>query len=140
MKGYVFEYKDENDYNKKEKSVKKYNMLAYKKLLFEYYDSLKKGVFLGKLISKNSKDNTKHFELTIPTDDIFVKVHGEMILHYTVYEDKKVILLETISPESLLLEGHKSELKTYKGVMVSNINQDKDMFKINLLNSMNRQE
>lgn len=140
MKGYVFEYKDENDYKKKEKSVKKYNMLAYKKLMFDYYESLKKGVFLGRLVSKNSADNTKHYELIIPTDEVFTKVHGEMALHYTVYEDKKLVLLETISPESLLLEGHKTELKTYKGVMVSNVNQEKDIFKINLLKSMDRHE
>ena len=138
MKGYIFEYKDENEYKKKEKSVKKYNMLAFKKLMFEYYESLKNGVFVGKLISKNSKENSKHYELTIPTDEMFVKVHGEMILHYTVYEDKNIVLLETITPEDLLLEGHRSELKTYKGVMISKDNQEKDMFKVNLLNSLSR--
>ena len=30
---YIFEYLDENDFRKKERSVRKYNMLAYKKLL-----------------------------------------------------------------------------------------------------------
>jgi len=139
MKGYIFEYKDENEFKKKEKSVKKYNMLAYKKLLFDYYESLKDGIFLGKLVSKNSKEKSKHYELTIPTDDMFVKVHGEMVLHYTVFEDKNIVLLETITPEDLLLEGHRSELKTYKGVMISKENAEKDMFKINLLNSLNRQ-
>lgn len=138
MKGYIFEYKDENEFKKKEKSVKKYNMLAYKKLLFEYYESLKSGVFLGRLVSKNSKENTKRYELSIPTDDMFVKVHGEMVLHYTVFENKNIVLLETITPEELLLEGHRSELKTYKGVMISKENAEKDMFKINLLNSLNR--
>ncbi len=139
MKGFIFEYKDENEFKKKEKSVKKYNMLAYKKLLFEYYESLKNGVFIGKLVSKNSIENSKRYELTIPTDDMFVKVHGEMTLIYTVYEEKNIILLETITPEALLLEGHRSELKTYKGVMISKENSEKDMFKINLLNSLNRQ-
>jgi hypothetical protein len=139
MKGFIFEYKDENEFKKKEKSVKKYNMLAYKKLLFEYYESLKNGVFIGKLVSKNSIENSKRYELTIPTDDMFVKVHGEMTLIYTVYEEKNIILLETITPEALLLEGHRSEHKTYKGVMISKENSEKDMFKINLLNSLNRQ-
>ncbi len=137
-KGYIFEYKDENEYNKKESSVKKYNMLAYKKLIFEYYESLKNGELLGKLVSTNSKENTKNYELKLPTDDIFAKVHGEIVLHYTVYEDKNVILLETITPEDLLMEGHKSELSTYKGVMISKKNADKDMFKINLLNMLER--
>ncbi len=137
-KGYIFEYKNENEFNKKESSVKKYNMLAYKKLIFEYYESLKNGELLGKLVSTNSKENTKTYELKLPTDDIFAKVHGEMVLHYTVYEDKSVILLETITPEELLMEGHKSELSTYKGVMISKKTADKDMFKINLLSMLER--
>lgn len=137
-KSYIFEYRDENEFNKKERSVKKYNMLAYKKLIFEYYESLKNGDLLGKVVSTNSKENTKSYELKIPTDEIFAKVHGEMILHYTVYEDKNVILLETITPEELLMEGHKSELSTYKGVMISKKNAEKDMFKINLLNMLER--
>ena len=29
-KNYIFEYLDENDFRKKERSVRKYNMLAYK--------------------------------------------------------------------------------------------------------------
>ena len=80
MKGYIFEYQNENEFKKLERSVKKYNMLAYKKLTFEYYDDMKNGKFLGKLISTNSKENTKTYELTIPTDDMFAKVHGEMAL------------------------------------------------------------
>jgi hypothetical protein len=59
-KSYIFEYRDENEFKKKERSVKKYNMLAYKKLLFEYYESLKDGKFLGKLVSKDSKNHTKY--------------------------------------------------------------------------------
>ena len=37
---YIFEYLDENDFRKKERSVRKYNMLAYKKLTFDYYPKL----------------------------------------------------------------------------------------------------
>ena len=138
MKGYIFEYQNENEFRKLERSVKKYNMLAYKKLTFEYYDSLKNGKFLGKLVSTNSKEETKSYALTIPTDDMFAKVHGEMTLHYTVYENKNIVLLETISPEDILSEGHRTELPTYKGVMISKANADKDMFKINLLNMLNK--
>ncbi len=138
MKGYIFEYRNENEFRKLERSVKKYNMLAYKKLTFEYYDSLKNGKFLGKLISTNSKEKTKTYALTIPTDDMFAKVHGEMTLHYTVYENKNIVLLETITPEDILSEGHRTELPTYKGVMISKTNADKDMFKINLLNMLQK--
>ena len=138
MKGYIFEDRNENEFRKLERSVKKYNMLAYKKLTFEYYDSLKNGKFLGKLISTNSKEKTKTYALTIPTDDMFAKVHGEMTLHYTVYENKNIVLLETITPEDILSEGHRTELPTYKGVMISKTNADKDMFKINLLNMLQK--
>ena len=61
-KGYVFEYRNENEFKKLERSVKKYNMLAYKKLTFDYYDSLKNGKFLGRLISTNSKEETNTYE------------------------------------------------------------------------------
>ena len=130
---YIFEYLDENDFRKKERSVRKYNMFAYKKLTFEYYDDLKNGKFLGKLVSTNSKEGSKGYELRIPTDEMFTKVHGDMTLHYTVYEDKNVVLLETITPEDILTEGHRTELPTYKGVMISKANAEKDMFKMNYL-------
>ena len=71
---------------------------------------------------------------------MFSQVHGDIILHYTVYESQKLIMLDTITPEEILSEGHQKELSTYKGVMVSKSHKDLDMFKINLLNSMNKQE
>ncbi|HHX16877.1 MAG TPA: hypothetical protein GX725_03115 [Mollicutes bacterium] len=137
-KNYVFEYLNENEYNKLEKSVKKYNMLAYKKLNFEYYPSLRDGKFLGKLVSMNSKDKTKTYELKLPTDEMFAKVHGDIKLHYTVYEDKNVILLSTLTPEDILSEGHRSELTTCNGVVISKNNEERDMFKVNLLKMLDR--
>ena len=128
---YHFEYVDENEFRKKERSVRKYNMLAYKKLTFEYYP---------KSINRTVKDliNTKNYELKLPTDALFSKVHGDITLHYTVYEDSKVVLLSNITPDSILEEGHRSELATYKGVMISKSNAQKDMFKVNLLNALNQ--
>ena len=137
-KTYIFEYLDENDFRKKERSVRKYNMLAYKKLTFSYYPELRKGNFLGKEVNKNEKDKTVSYELKLPTDDLFAKVHGEIILHYTVYLEKHIILLTNITPESILDEGHRAELSTYKGVMISKTNPEKDMFKINLLNMLGK--
>ena len=129
MKGtYIFEYLNENEFRKLERSVKKYNMLAYKKLVFEFYPKMKEGNFLGKLISVNSSENTKKYELKLPTDDLFVRVHGEIILHYSVCENSNTIILETITPESLLSEGHRQELQAYKGVMISKANKEKDKF------------
>ena len=134
---YVFEYMNENDFRVKERTVRKYNMLAYKKMMFEYYPKLKTGEFLGTVVSEN-KDGSIMYDLPLPTDEMFSKVHGVITLHYTVYQDKKVILLTNITPEGILEEGHRSELNAYKGVMVSKTNKEKDMFKINLLNMMNK--
>ncbi len=134
---YVFEYLNENDFRVKERTVRKYNMLAYKEMTFKYYPKLKTGEFLGKVVGEN-KDGSVMYELPLPTDKMFEKVHGTIKLHYTVYADKKVILLTNITPEDILEEGHRSELTAYKGVMVSKQNKEKDMFKINLLNMMNK--
>ncbi len=138
MKAYIFEYLDENDFRKKERSVRKYNMLAYKKLTFSYYPELRKGNFLGKEVGRNDKNKTVTYELKLPTDELFAKVHGEIMLHYTVYLEKHIILLTNITPEEILDEGHRAELATYKGVMISKAHPEKDMFKINLLNMLGK--
>ena len=135
---YIFEYLDENDFRKKERSVRKYNMLAYKKLTFTYYPELRKGTFLGKEVMSDEKNKTTNYELQLPTDELFKKVHGPIVLHYTVYEEKNIILLTNITPEGILDEGHRAELSTYKGVMISKTNPEKDMFKINLLNMLGK--
>ncbi len=135
MKGiYLFDYINENEFKKIERSLKKYNMLAYKKLYFEYYPALKEGNFLGELVSKNQQNGTETYELKLPTDPMFAKVHDDIKLHYIVYLNDRIVMLDTISPEDILGEGHQSELVTYKGVMVSKEHAEKDIFKINLLN------
>ena len=138
MKNYVMEYLNENEFRKKERAVKKYNMLAYKKLIFEYYPSLREGEFKGVIVSKNTKEKIDKYELKLPTDVMFSKVHGDIVLHYSVYKNQKIVMLDTITPEEILNEGHQKELTTYTGVMVSKSHADKDMFKINLLNMMEK--
>lgn len=128
---YIFEYENENEFKKLESALKKYNMLAFKKLYFEHYPKIKAGNFIGKIVSKD--DNYTYYDLSLPTDAMFIKVHGEVVLHYKVDAVNKKIIIISLSPEKILSEGHQSELVTYKGVMVSNEEKDKDMFKINLL-------
>ena len=113
-------------------------MLAYKKLTFEYYPELRRGNFLGEIVKEDSKSKTVSYELKLPTDELFIKVHGEIRLHYTIYTDKKIILLTNITPEGILDEGHRAELKAYKGVMISKTDPERDMFKINLLNMLGK--
>ena len=135
---YIFEYTNENEFKKLERSIKKYNMLAYKKLYFDYYPCLKEGNFLGKLLSTDSANGTESYELTLPTDNLFAKVHGVIKLYYMVYKNDKMVMLDKFEPLDILSEGHQSELSTYKGVMLSKENPEKDMFKINLLNMINK--
>ena len=133
---YIFEYENENEFKKLESALKKYNMLAYKKLYFEYYPKLKEGnIFGNKIKTENNQD---YYEITLPTDALFAKVHGEAKLHYKVDSNNKKIIILTLSPEEILSEGHQSELVTYKGVMVSKQHSEKDMFKINLLNMIQK--
>ncbi len=136
MQNYVFEYLNENEFKVKERTLRKYNKLAYKKLVFDFYENLKSGNFLGEVVE--AKKNITSYELKVPTDDYFEKVHGEIRLHYTVYNDKNVILLTNITPEDILDEAHASELETYKGVIISKSNPEKDIFKVNLLNSLKK--
>ena len=135
---YIFDYVNENEFKKLERAIKKYNMLAYKKLYFEYYPALKEGKFLGKVISTNQSNNTTTYELKLPTDAMFSKVHGDIKLYYLVYNNERIVMLDKFEPMEILSEGHASELVTYKGVMVSKEHAEKDMFKINLLNMIQK--
>ena len=63
MKGFILDYINENEFRKLERALKKYNMLAFKKLNFEYYPSLRKGEFLGELVSTDTKKCTETYEL-----------------------------------------------------------------------------
>ena len=135
---YVIDYLNENKFKKREGAVKKYNMLAYKKLIFDFYPSLREGNFVGVVVSKNTKEGITKYELKLPTDVMFSKVHGDIVLHYSVYDNQRLVMLDTITPEEILDEGHQKELTTYKGVMVSKTHADKDMFKINLLNMIGK--
>ncbi len=136
MKGYVLDYIDENEYRKLERALKKYNSLAFKKLNFEYYPALRSGKFVGEMVSQNKKNGTETYELKLPSDKMFAQVHGEVKLLYTVYKKEETVLLDSITPKDILLEGHMSELATYKGVMISKANASKDKFKIDLLNML----
>ena len=140
MKGFILDYINENEFRKLERSLKKYNMLAYKKLNFEYYPELRSGNFVGELISKNKTEKTETYELKLPSDNMFKQVHGDVTLRYIVYKEQNVVMLDTITPTDILLEGHMAELTTYKGVMISKANASKDMFKIDLLNMLQNRE
>ena len=134
MKGrFILDYLDENNFKKLERSLKKYNMVAYKKLMFDFYPKLRSGEFVGELVSINKHEQTETYDLRLPTDSLFVKVYGEVKLNYTVYKENNIVMLNNLEPKDILLDGHRSELTAYKGIMISKANASKDMFKIDLL-------
>lgn len=140
MKNFVLDYVNENEFRKLERSLKKYNMRAFKKLTFDYYPEMRDGKFPGEMISKNKEAGTETYELKLPSDAMFAQVHGEVKLIYTVYKKEETVMLKEILPKEILLEGHRSELGTYKGIMISKANASKDIFKIDLLNMLQGKE
>ena len=136
MKNFVLDYVNENEFRKLERSLKKYNMRAFKKLSFTYYPMMRDGEFPGEVISQNKKAGTVTYEAKLPSDELFAQVHGEVKLIYTVYKKEETVMLKEILPKEILLEGHRSELGTYKGIMISKSNASKDRFKIDLLNML----
>ena len=62
---YDFIYENEKEFKQLERGLKKINMVAYKKLLFEIYPNLKKGSF------QNAKKKGNLYEIELPTDKLF---------------------------------------------------------------------
>ena len=131
---------NENEFRKLVRSLKKYNRRAFKKLSFDYYPDMRNGKFPGEIVSKNKEAGTVTYELKLPSDPMFAQVHGEVKLIYTVYKKEETVMLKEILPKDILLEGHRSELGTYKGIMISKANASKDIFKIDLLNMLQGKE
>lgn len=135
-KNWTITYLDENFCKQQERQIRKYNMLAYKKLQFEIYPRFMEGEFQGKCVTY--QNHVKEYELILPSDSLFRKVHGPLTLFYQVNEETKEVRVIRFEPADVLSEGHKSELMTYKGVLISKEMREKDMFKIDLLNQMKK--
>ena len=133
---YVLEYLNENEYRKKESAIKKYSMLAYKKLIFQIYSSLREGDFQGVIVSRDERYKSESYELPLPTDSMFNKLYGNITLHYTVYLEQMLIMLENITPEDIVLETTQNKYASYK----RKTSEESDRFKINLLNILNKND
>lgn len=110
---------DENDFNKKYHSLKKYCPKAHKYLMF---DILSKYNF--------NEQEGKHIE-KLPTSKEFKAVYGQIKLVYTRKND--VVTIENIEPAKFLIDGYRSELDSYKGLPYRD---KKDKFKIDLIAKM----
>lgn len=124
---YEFIYENENEFKQLERGVKRLNMIAYQKLLFEIYPNLKNGDL------KQAKKNDNLYEIELPTDTMFSRVYGKYKLVFEIIG--KNIKLIDILPREILLEHLKGNTIFYKGIIVSK-NSYKDKYKIDLLSIM----
>lgn len=109
-------YLDENDFIKKEKGLKRYFKKSYTYFIFEIKDKLKR-----------SKLHNGIYEVSIPVDDLFVKVYGELKVKYSVF--RNTLIFEDILPSDILLECYSKNLPVYNGMPYRD---KKDLFKIKL--------
>ena len=112
-------FKNENEFKKKLRALKRYCPKAHKYL---YFDILSKDLFEKK---KGS------YEIELPTSKEFRLIYGQIKLIYSIQNRK--IIIEDLEPRGFLLDGYKFELESYKGIFYRN---EQDMFKINLIMKM----
>ena len=109
-------YLDYNLYRKLEKGLSRYFRRAYKYLIFEATTKLK---------LPNKIDGI--YEVELPTDELFEKVYGKMLLKFSVKND--IAIIEDIQPREFLLKCFQRDLPIYKGVPYDT---KKDLFKIKM--------
>ncbi len=131
---YTIAYREEDKINKQLRNIKKYYMNAYKEIQFQIFPNMREGIFPKE---KTAEKSSKKKQCELKTDALFRKVHGPLVMHYEIEEETKTVWIDHFSPEGILSEGHHGELTIYKGVMISKSNAAKDIFKIDLLNSLN---
>ena len=112
----VITYLDENDFIKKQRALRKYFTRCYKYLVFSAIPTLKES---GKI------DGI--YEVELPIDDLFRKLHGPMKLKFSVQND--VTVLEDITPSEYLINCYMKDLPVYMGIPYKT---KKDLFKIKL--------
>jgi len=105
---------NESDMNKCLRSLRKYNMRAYKQFMFEINDL------------KHIKGN--EYKIDFISDDKFQKIYGQVYMIVSIENDQ--LILKRLEPHGFLIAGHNIELESYKGVPVVS---KKEKFKVDLL-------
>ena len=108
---------DDNLYKKKSQALRRYNMKAYKELVFDVLPKLRKD---GKADGQ--------YSVELSSDNLFKKVYGPIELLFSVKND--VVVIEDLVPHDILLAGFMKDLPIYKGIPYDT---DKDLFKINMM-------
>ena len=121
-------YENENQFNKYVKSLRTYNMLAYKEFIFNLMYQLRGGKLVGEEVEPGL------YRCGLPSNKLFEYVHGETYFTYRIDDGHVVVLLE-MEPKEFLLAGHSLELQTYKGLPITG---PKDRFKVDLYMMMNK--
>ena len=130
---YDFIYENEKEFKQLERGLKKINMVAYKKLLFEIYPNLKNGNL------KQAKKNDNLYEIELPTDKIYEQVYLSKFKLVFKIIDNKVNLIGLL-PKELLLASYEDKTTIHKGIIfptVPTVSLDKYMFAVNLITMLN---
>ena len=128
---YLFDYTDELKYKKSLNNIKKIYDLAYKKLYNEYYPLLKEGNFIGELISE--EENIKKYKLKLPSEMMFINLHGNIELYYNVNLKDKIITLDYFEPKEII----EKDINEDKSKNIFNNYKKEDKLKKDLLNLIN---
>lgn len=118
-------YEDENQFHKLARSLKMYNMVAYKDFIFNLMHKLRTGEIIGEKIEDNI------YKVHLISNKVFEFVYGEIYFTYRLEGNKATLI--TIEPKDILFEGHRKQLQTYKGVP---INSSKDRFRVDMYYNM----
>lgn len=110
-------YLDDVDYRKKERALRTYFWKSYDYLMEEIIPILQK---------ENKIDG--RYEVDLQAPKLFEKVYGKVKLLFEVKND--TVILETITPEDILMEMYMRQLPTHRGIPYRD---ERDKFKIELL-------
>lgn len=122
-------YSDEAHFNKLSRSLKTYNMLAYKDFIFFYMKSLRNHGIPGEEIEPG------RYRCYFRSNEIFDLVYGKPYFEYSVNGAERT--LEKLEPEDFLLAGYRTNLESYKGVPIRDA---RDRFKVDLAMTMSKKE
>lgn len=108
---------NESDMTKCLRSLRKYNMRAYKQFMFETNDL------------EYVKDN--EYRIDFNCDVKFKKIYGRVYMSVEVENDQ--LILKRLEPHGFWLAGYRLELETYKGVPIVS---KRDKFKVDMLEKL----
>ncbi len=105
------EYFDEDLYKSMMENLRRYKKSTYPVLRYDTHVELMQGYFWGDIVKKDEESET--YDLKIDTSEIFEYIYGKVMLNYTVYKDKHLVKINSLTP---VLPMVKEDLVYYKGI------------------------